>query len=91
MEIREITSPTNSLLKVFRRALADGVTRDGLLAVEGPHLVEEALNAASVVVQSLLVSTSGKTKFHSLLERLPREAAYSTMRRTSLSGRKLNR
>jgi len=74
MEIREITSPINSLLKVFRRALADGVTRDGWLAVEGPHLVEEALNAASVVVHSVLVSASGKTKFQSLLERLPREA-----------------
>jgi len=28
MNIREITSPTNSLLKVFRRALADGTVRD---------------------------------------------------------------
>ena len=74
MEIREITSPTNSLLKVFRRALPDGVTRDGLLAVEGPHLVEEALNAASAVVHSLLVSASGGKKFRSLLKRLPREA-----------------
>jgi TrmH family RNA methyltransferase len=74
MDIREITSPTNSLLKVFRRALADGATRDGLLAVEGPQLVKEALNAASVVVHSLLVSASGKTKFHSLLDRLPSEA-----------------
>jgi len=74
MEIREITSPTNSLLKVFRRALADGVTRDGLLAVEGPHLVEEALNAASVVVHSVLVSASGGMKFRSLLDRLPQQA-----------------
>ena len=74
MEIREITSPTNSLLKTFRRALADGVTRDGLLAVEGPHLVEEALNAASVVVHSVLVSAGGATKFRGLLARLPREA-----------------
>jgi RNA methyltransferase, TrmH family len=74
MEIREITSPTNSLLKVFRRALADGVTRDGLLAVEGSHLVEEALSAASVIVHSVLVSASGATKFRGLLDRLPREA-----------------
>jgi TrmH family RNA methyltransferase len=74
MNIREITSPTNSLLKVFRRALADGVTRDGLLAVEGPHLVEEALSAATVTVHSVLVSTSGATKLRGLLERLLREA-----------------
>jgi RNA methyltransferase, TrmH family len=74
MNLRKITSPTNSLLKVFRRALADGVTRDSLLAVEGPHLVEEALNAASVVVHSVLVSASGAAKFRGLLARLPREA-----------------
>ena len=74
MDIREITSPTNSLLKVFRRALADGVTRDGLLAVEGPHLVEEALNATSAVVHSVLVSAGGASKFRGLLDRLPQHA-----------------
>ena len=45
MHIREVTSSTNALLKVFRRALADGVTREGWLAVEGPRSVEEALKA----------------------------------------------
>ena len=74
MNIREITSPTNSLLKVFRRALVDGTTRDGWLAVEGPHLVEEALDAARVTVHSVLVSASGGAKFRSLLERLPQQA-----------------
>jgi len=74
MNIHEITSPTNSLLKVFRRALAKGETRDGWLAVEGPHLVEEALKADSATVHSVLVSTSGRAKFQGLLERLPREA-----------------
>ena len=43
---REVSSPANSLLKVFRRALAEGTTKQGWLAVEGPFLVEEALNAA---------------------------------------------
>ena len=43
---REVSSPANSLLKVFRRSLADGTTKQGWLAVEGPFLVEEALNAA---------------------------------------------
>jgi TrmH family RNA methyltransferase len=74
MNIHEITSPTNSLLKVFRRALAEGETREGWLAVEGPHLVEEALQGGAVSVHSVLVSTSGRAKFQGLLERLPREA-----------------
>lgn len=78
--VREIASPTNALLKVFRRALADGVTREGWLAVEGPHLVEEALAAGesaargSVIVQSVLVARGVAPKFRPLLERLPKHA-----------------
>lgn len=78
--IREIASPANALLKVFRRALADGVTREGWLAVEGPHLVEEALAAGdstargSVIVQSVLVAHSVAPKFHQFLERLSSDA-----------------
>ncbi len=40
---REVTSPANALLKVFRSSLTEGTTRQGWLAVEGPFLVEEAL------------------------------------------------
>jgi RNA methyltransferase, TrmH family len=78
--IREIASPANALLKVFRRALAEGVTREGWLAVEGPHLVEEALDAGEspardkVMVQSVLVGHSVAQKFRSILERLPQDA-----------------
>ena len=43
--IRELESSQNPLLKVFRRALAEGVTRDGWLAIEGPLLLEEAIEA----------------------------------------------
>ena len=43
--IRELESPQNPLLKVFRRALAEGVTRDGWLAIEGPLLLAEAIDA----------------------------------------------
>jgi RNA methyltransferase, TrmH family len=74
MEIREIKSLTNSLLKVFRRALVDGVTRDGLLAVEGPHLVDDALNSPGVTVHSVLVSAGGVRKFPRLLDELPETA-----------------
>ena len=72
---REISSASNSLLKVFRRALAEGTTRQGWLAFEGPFLVEEALSAAPAVrIHSLLVSKSGAEKFSKLLERAPAEA-----------------
>ncbi len=81
MQIRELTSTSNALLKVFRRALADGVTREGWLAVEGPRLVEEALKAranplsgSAVTIHSVLVSRSGAEKFGSLLEQLRRDA-----------------
>lgn len=87
--MREVVSPSNVLVKVFRRALAEGVTREGWLAVEGPLLVEEALatssaassndiatgvNASAVLIRSLLVASSAAGKFESLLERLPRDA-----------------
>ncbi|HXX22663.1 MAG TPA: RNA methyltransferase [Terriglobia bacterium] len=72
---RPIRSPTNSLLKVYRRALAKGTTREGWLAVEGPFLVEEALGAAPAVrTHSVLMAESGWVKFARLLERLPAEA-----------------
>ena len=72
---RRISSPTNSILKVYRRALAQGTTRAGWLAVEGPFLVEEALGAAPAVrVHSVLVAESALTKFARLMEQLPAEA-----------------
>lgn len=73
--LREVASPSNSLMKVFRRALADGITKQGWLAVEGPFLVEEALNAAPHVrTHSVLVASSATEKFQALLSRLPAEA-----------------
>ncbi len=75
LKIRQIGSPTNSLLKVYRRALAKGTTREGWLAVEGPFLVEEALAAAPAVrTHSVLMAESGSAKFAGLMERLPAEA-----------------
>jgi RNA methyltransferase, TrmH family len=73
LQIREVTSASNPALKVFRRALAEGTTREGWLAVEGPHLVEEAL-AAGTAIQSALVARSAAQKYRGLLARLPEEA-----------------
>ncbi|HEX5484004.1 MAG TPA: RNA methyltransferase [Terriglobia bacterium] len=78
--IREITSRANPLLKVFRGALATGVTREGWLAAEGPLLLEEALKSgstgrgrisASGAVRSVIVARGAADKFAGLLESLP--------------------
>jgi TrmH family RNA methyltransferase len=72
---REVASPTNALVKVFRGALADGTTRQGWLAIEGQFLVEEALKAAPAVkTHSVLVAIGAVGKFAALLGRLPADA-----------------
>jgi RNA methyltransferase, TrmH family len=73
--LRELTSASNSLVKVFRRALAEGVTRDGWLCGEGPHFLEEALKPGSqTVVHSVLVSAEAAEKHQTLLAQLPAES-----------------
>lgn len=73
--LRELTSATNSLVKVFRRALADGVTHDGWLCGEGPHFLEEALKPGSrATVRSVLVSAEAASKYAALLGRIPAES-----------------
>jgi len=73
-KFREITSTANPLLKIFRHALAEGVTREGWLAVEGPRALEEGLAAApKVIVQSVLAGETAGGKFRALLDRLPKE------------------
>ena len=75
INFRDVTSPANSLLKVFGGALAVGTTREGWLAVEGPFLVEEAVKAAPrVTIHSVLVASGAADQYCGLLERLPPEA-----------------
>src|SRR5258707_15718483 len=46
MTVRKIQSKQNARLKELRRALAQGrLKENGLVAIEGPNLVEEALRA----------------------------------------------
>src|SRR5690348_2694800 len=74
-KIRELTSATNSLVKVFRRALAEGLTHDGWLCGEGPHFLEEALKPGSrATVRSVLVSAEAANKHAELLGRIPAES-----------------
>jgi RNA methyltransferase, TrmH family len=80
-QLSRITSPTNSLIKVFRRALKDGVTSDGWVGLEGPLGIDEILrmeasrSAQNLLrsasrIRSLLVSESAATKYQHLLEQL---------------------
>jgi TrmH family RNA methyltransferase len=72
---REVISPANPVIKVFRRALAEGTSKNGWLAVEGPFLVEEALNAApEVTIHTVLVASGALEKFSGLLGRVPKLA-----------------
>jgi TrmH family RNA methyltransferase len=69
--IRQVLSPSNPVIKVFRRALMDGVTREGWLGLEGPLLLEESLNAGErATVQCVLVGQNAAAKFQSLMARL---------------------
>ncbi len=72
--VRELTSATNSLVRVFRRGLIEGVTRDGWLCGEGPHFLEEALKPGScAIVHSVLVAADAVEKHRALLDQLPAE------------------
>ncbi|MDE3181728.1 MAG: RNA methyltransferase [Acidobacteriota bacterium] len=80
--MREITSASNPMIKAFRRALKEGVTREGWLAIEGPLLIQEALSAAGdgrekrgaacrCVIRSVLAARTAARKFADLLARMP--------------------
>lgn len=79
---RRIESPHSAVLKVFRRSLASGVTREGWLAIEGPILFEEALAAGGYtahqgsgraprpLLRSVLATESQAQRFSESLSRL---------------------
>lgn len=82
---RRIESPHSAVLKVFRRSLASGITREGWLAIEGPILFEEALaaggytdrrgsaNESGPKLRSILATEAQARRFSDSLERLPEE------------------
>lgn len=77
---REVISPSNPVLKVFRRALLDGVTPQGWLGLEGPLLLEEALNApGNAAVQCVLIGHSAALKFRPLIARLSKQTEQVTV------------
>ncbi len=72
--VRDLASATNALVKVFRRSLADGTTREGWVATEGPHILEEAVKSNSrASVRSVLASQTASVRHRDLLAQLPPE------------------
>lgn len=82
---RHVESRNSAVIKVFRRSLASGVTREGWLAIEGPILFEEALRAGGYLphdgrgfstglkIQSVLTTERQAERFSEALRRLPEE------------------
>ena len=69
LRVKKISSRHHPSLKIFAQALLKGRTREGLLAFEGPHLLEESLDAG-FNVRAAMVSSLGRKKFDLLLNRL---------------------
>jgi TrmH family RNA methyltransferase len=62
-----LQSPQNALIKRYRRAFRSGdLTEDGCCAIEGLHLVEEALQSPGVKIVSVLAAESAKTRLGKL-------------------------
>jgi len=80
---RRIESAHSAVLKVFRRSLEAGITREGWLAIEGPILFEEAIAAGGYdghqgaesrpLFRSVLATESQAQRFKASLEGMPHE------------------
>jgi RNA methyltransferase, TrmH family len=69
----QLTSAKNPLLQKIRRAASSGrATDDGLLVIEGPHLVAEALHSRWTLRQVLTTAT-GHERYANLLGKLDAE------------------
>ena len=68
--IQTISSRENRWLKRFRAALRGERDAEGLVGLEGPHLVEEALRSG-LEVSALLFSASGEMHWERLSSMVP--------------------
>lgn len=65
----QITSPQNSAAQAIRRAIRSGQPlENGLIAAEGPHLVEEALRGQWAIEQ-VWTTPEARERYRALLER----------------------
>ena len=71
--LRPVSSAQNALVKVLRQAFSQGQAIDGLCAVEGIRLIEEAIRSR-LKVQTLFVAESAQPKALRVLDQLTKRA-----------------
>jgi RNA methyltransferase, TrmH family len=71
--LRPVTSPQNALVKALREAFAKGTTVDGLCAVEGVRLIEEAIRSG-LKVHAVFIRGSAQNKAQRILDQLGKRA-----------------
>ena len=71
--LRPITSAQNALVKELRQAFSQGQAIDGLCAVEGVRLIEEAIRSR-LRIQTLFVRESAQAKAPRILDQLTKHA-----------------
>ena len=71
--LRPVTSRQNSLVKELRQAFAQGQAVDGMCAVEGMRLIEEAIRSR-LKLHALFIRESSKNKAERLLDQLSKRA-----------------
>lgn len=84
-----LSSPHNPILKSIKRALKEGKPADcGCIAIEGPHLVAEALGPNSKwAVQRIFTTSEGRQIYKGLLQTLEPEITEVSVRAfRSISG-----
>ncbi|HWC17812.1 MAG TPA: RNA methyltransferase [Terriglobales bacterium] len=67
--LRQVTSRQNSMVKELRQAFAQGQAVDGMCAVEGLRLIEEAIRSR-LKVHALFIRESSKAKAERILDQL---------------------
>jgi RNA methyltransferase, TrmH family len=71
--LRPVASAQNALVKELRHAFSQGQTVDGLFALEGIRLIEEAIRSR-LKIQTLFVRESAQTKAQRVLDQLTKHA-----------------
>ena len=71
--LRPITSAQNALVKELRQAFSQGLAINGLCAIEGIRLIEEAIRSR-LKIHALFVAESAKPKAQRVLDQLSKHA-----------------
>jgi len=73
IRLRPITSAQNALVKELRQAFSQGQAINGLCAIEGIRLIEEAIRS-QLKIHALFVRESAKVKAQRILDQLSKHA-----------------